>query len=103
MATQVLLHRLADTDLAAQLAYQDSIAALHRRIRYFYYPYVFEEEPFTRADFEQLPEYEPRAFGGSIALGSLLALALAALAVLILGLRRARSIVIARSTQVGSS
>jgi ABC-2 type transport system permease protein len=88
VATQVLLHRLADTDLKAQLAYQDSIAALHRRIRYFYYPYVFEERPFTRADFERLPRYEPRPFGGSLAWGSLAALALAALLLLALGLRR---------------
>lgn len=102
VATQVLLHRLADTDLAAQLAYQDSIAALHRRIRYFYYPYVFEEQPFTATDFEQLPEYEPRGFGGSIALGSLLALAFAALVLLALGLRRARKVEMVRSPQPGS-
>lgn len=99
VATQVLLHRLADTDLAAQLAYQDNIAAFHRRIRYFYYPYVFEERPFTAADFERLPEYQPHGFGGSIALGSLVAMALAALAFLILALRRVRRVDLNRSTR----
>jgi ABC-2 type transport system permease protein len=92
VSTQVLLHRLADTDLEAQLAYQDSIAALHRRIRYFYYPYVFEERPFTREDFGRLPEYEPRPFGGSMSLGSLAALALAAFLLLAWGLRRAQRV-----------
>jgi ABC-2 type transport system permease protein len=92
VSTQALLHRLADTDLEAQLAYQDSIAALHRRIRYFYYPYVFEERPFTREDFDELPEYEPRPFGGSMSWGSLAALALAAFLLLAWGLRRAQRI-----------
>tara|TARA_R110002072_G_scaffold58144_5_gene148741 strand:- start:427 stop:1821 length:1395 start_codon:yes stop_codon:yes gene_type:complete len=101
VATQVLLHRLADTDLAAQLAYQDSIAAFHRRIRYFYYPYVFEELPFTAADFERLPEYQPRGVGGSIALGSLVAIALAALLLLMLGLRRARRLGVNQASRAG--
>lgn len=89
VSTQVLLHRLADTDLRAQLAYQDSIAALHRRIRHFYYPYVFEERPFTEADFARLPTYEPRPFGGTMAWGSLMALAVMALLFLGVGLRSA--------------
>jgi len=89
VATQVLLHRLADTDLRAQLAYQDSITALHRRIRYFYYPYLFEERPFTRADFERLPRYRPRAFGGTLTWTPLLALATLAALLLTLGFRRA--------------
>ncbi|MFN3727698.1 MAG: ABC transporter permease [Allosphingosinicella sp.] len=92
VATQVLLHRLADTDLAAQLAYQDSISDLHRRVRYFYYPYLFEERPFTRADFEALPAYEPRPFGGSFGWGSAAVLGLLAALFLILGLRRARRV-----------
>ncbi|WP_126174283.1 DUF3526 domain-containing protein [Altericroceibacterium xinjiangense] len=98
VSTQVLLHRLADTDLQAHLAYQDSIAALHRRIRYFYYPYVFEERPFTAADFERLPDYQPRPSGGSLAWGSLIALGLAALALLALSLRRAHRVEMVQPT-----
>lgn len=101
VATQVLLHRLADTDLAAQLAYQDSIAAFHRRIRYFYYPYVFEELPFTAADFERLPEYQPRGVGGSVDLASLVAIALAAFLLLMLGLRRVRRVGLNQATRAG--
>lgn len=61
VAAQVLLHRLADTDLAAQFAYQDSIAAFHARLRHFYYPYLFDDQPFTLADFGRLPGYRARA------------------------------------------
>jgi len=36
VGAQVILHRVADTDLQAQLAYQDDIARFHREIRAFY-------------------------------------------------------------------
>jgi ABC-2 type transport system permease protein len=61
VAAQGLLHRIADTDLAAQLSYQDSVAAFHERLRRFYYPYLFRERAFTRADFDRLPLYQARA------------------------------------------
>jgi ABC-2 type transport system permease protein len=61
VAAQGLLHRIADTDLAAQLSYQDSIAEFHSRLRRFYYPYLFREQPFTRADFDRMPSYQARA------------------------------------------
>lgn len=60
VAAQVMFHRLADTDLVSQLAYQDNIAAFHTRLREFYYPYLFDDRPFTRADFDRLPVYETR-------------------------------------------
>jgi ABC-2 type transport system permease protein len=55
---QVLLHRLAQTDLQAQLAYQDRIASFHRAVRQFYYPYLFNERPFGAADFSAVPRFE---------------------------------------------
>lgn len=60
VAAQGLLHRLADTDLVAQLDYQDSIGAFHERLRTFFYPYLFLDRPFTRADFALLPNYRAR-------------------------------------------
>lgn len=87
---QVLLHRLADTDLAAQLAYQDRIAAYHTELRKFFYPYLFEERPFTQADLGRLPRYAHGAPGGDLASGQLLALAVLALALLGAGLRQLR-------------
>lgn len=58
VAAQGALHRLAGTDLAAQLAYQDAIAAFHDRLRTFYYPYLFGERAFGEADFAAQPRFE---------------------------------------------
>lgn len=74
VAAQGLLHRLADTDLHAQLAYQDRIAAFHTALRRYFYPYLFEERPFTRADFDGMPRYAPGPPGGSLDVAMLLAL-----------------------------
>lgn len=57
VALQVAIHRKAETDLSAQLAYQDRIRAFHDRVRRFYYPYVFEEKPFMQADFAAAPRW----------------------------------------------
>ncbi|WP_277967661.1 ABC transporter permease [Sphingomonas echinoides] len=61
VAAQGVLHRLADTDLVAQLDYQDSIGAFHKELRSFFYPYLFLDRPFTRADFGLLPSYHARS------------------------------------------
>lgn len=55
---QVAIHKLAKTDLAAQLAYQDRIRAFHEKLRRFYYPYIFNELPFRESDFEQTPRWK---------------------------------------------
>ncbi|MGA1797161.1 DUF3526 domain-containing protein [Sphingomonas sp. 4RDLI-65] len=55
---QALLTRIAGTDLAAQLAYQDRIRAYHRRLREFYYGYLFRDRPFDRADFAKTPQFK---------------------------------------------
>jgi len=57
VGVQALLTRLAHTDLAAQLAYQDRIRAFHRRLRDFYYGYIFRDRPFGKADFAKAPGY----------------------------------------------
>ncbi|MCC8443665.1 DUF3526 domain-containing protein [Xanthomonas cannabis] len=58
VALQAALTRLAQTDLRAQLAYQDRIRAYHQRLRTFYYGYLFRDRPFTRADFERAPRFD---------------------------------------------
>lgn len=73
-AAQGLVHRIADSDLPAHLAYQDSVTVFHRRLQNFYYPYLFNERPFQRADFARLPVYAPRAPSGSTPLAPLIAL-----------------------------
>lgn len=59
VGAQAALARLAETDLEAQLAYQDAIAEFHRRLRSFYYPYLFDDLPFGERDFEAQPRFEP--------------------------------------------
>jgi len=63
VGVQALLTRLADTDLTAQLAYQDRIRAFHERLRIFYYGYLFTDRPFTAEDFERAPRWEDSPAG----------------------------------------
>ncbi|MGC6400233.1 ABC transporter permease [Sphingomonas sp. FW199] len=56
---QTATHRIARTDLTAQIAYQDRIRAYHAAIRRFFYPYLFNDVPFTRADFDRIPKWQP--------------------------------------------
>ncbi|MBB6425308.1 DUF3526 domain-containing protein [Sphingopyxis sp. JAI128] len=58
VGVQALLTRLANTDLAAQIAYQDRIRAFHKRLRTFYYGYLFYDRPFGKADFDEAPKFE---------------------------------------------
>lgn len=85
---QVLLHRLADTDLRAQLAYQQRIEGFHTGLRRFFYPYFFHERPFGKEDFARMPVYAPATAPASLPLGPLAALALLAFAAAVLGMRR---------------
>ena len=61
VGVQALLTRMAETDLVAQLAYQDRIRAYHTRLRAFYYGYLFRDRPFGRADFARAPRFDDRA------------------------------------------
>jgi ABC-2 type transport system permease protein len=58
VGVQTLIHRLAQTDLKAQLAYQDRVRAFHERLRRFYYPYVFNEVRFGITDFAAAPRWK---------------------------------------------
>ncbi|MDJ0275910.1 DUF3526 domain-containing protein [Sphingomonas sp. 2R-10] len=58
VGVQALLTRLAQTDLAAQFAYQDRIRDFHRRLRAFYYGYIFHDRPFGKADFAKSPAFD---------------------------------------------
>jgi ABC-2 type transport system permease protein len=60
VGVQYALHRLAQTDLRAQLAYQDDIRGFHEQLRRYYYPYVFNERPFREADFANAPRWTGR-------------------------------------------
>jgi ABC-2 type transport system permease protein len=84
VGAQAVLHRLAATDLPAQLAYQDRIAAFHGEIRRFHYGYLFRDRPFRQADYALRPVFVPAApdatlpWSGSGAMLALAGLVLAA-------------------------
>ncbi|WP_312511604.1 DUF3526 domain-containing protein [Massilia sp.] len=88
VGAQGILHRVAGTDLPAQLAYQDGIARFHAEIRRFYYGYLFGERPFGADDYARRPVYAARSADSPpsvLALSALLALGVLVLA---LGLTR---------------
>ena len=58
---QVLLHRLAESDLQAQLDYQDRIAGYHTRLRRYFYPMLFNEQSFGPAQYAQMPRFGMQA------------------------------------------
>lgn len=60
VGAQAILHRVAGTDLPAQLAYQDGIADFHRRIREFYYSYMFKDRAFGVGDYAKRPQFAPQ-------------------------------------------
>lgn len=57
IGVQAALTRLARTDLQAQLGYQDRVRDYHRRLREFYYGYLFRDRPFGRADVARVPRF----------------------------------------------
>lgn len=85
VGVQTALHRLADTDLQAQLAYQDLIADFHARLRAFYYPYLFNEVRFEVRDFAAQPHFSPPAPSTEIPAGQLLGLVLMGVVAWVLG------------------
>ena len=93
VAVNVLMHRIAATDLPAQLDYQSRIQAFHDRLRAFYYPYIFDKRPFVEADYWKAPRFAPQASAGTInvlSLAALLCVAGLASVLALLAIRRER-------------
>lgn len=94
VGVQAVLHRVAGTDLPAQLAYQDQVAAFHARLREFFYPYLFNGTRFEAQDFDRLPRFQPTVAdaeaGRHGSAGSLLALVLLSTLTAALGVRAIR-------------
>lgn len=51
--------RLAGTDAAAMIAYEDRVRAFHATLRAFHYPLLFRDPPYDPAVLERLPRFEP--------------------------------------------
>lgn len=58
VGVQALLTRMANTDLTAQLAYQDRIREYHGALRTFNYGYLFRDREFAKEDFGRVPRFE---------------------------------------------
>lgn len=57
---QNAMHRMAATDVRAQLAYQDRVRIFHAEIRHHYYPYLFRDQPYGRDEFARAPRLRLR-------------------------------------------
>lgn len=57
--TERSFERLAGTDTAAMIAYEDAVRAYHADLRAFHYPLLFRDPPYDPAVFAQLPRYDP--------------------------------------------
>lgn len=74
VGVQTVVHRVADTDLPAQLQYHTQVEAFHRAMRNFYYPYVFNERPFGPGDFAQRPRFKAQDHAPHFPVGPLMVL-----------------------------
>lgn len=57
------LQRLAETDLGAQMDYEQQVRGFHADLRAFYYARLFPDVPFDPAQLEDLPTFTARSDG----------------------------------------
>lgn len=55
---QGILNASCATDLETQMAFTESARQYHERIKAFYYPFLFNDEPFRHADFPNEPQHQ---------------------------------------------
>lgn len=89
VAVQLVLHRMAQTDLRGQLAYQSRIEAFHGTLRRFYYPYIFHERKFGPGEFAITPVFQNGSEPVALPAGLLAALAFLSVLAMASGLREA--------------
>ncbi|WP_437675697.1 DUF3526 domain-containing protein [Sorangium sp. So ce131] len=57
LALQLLLDRMAGTDMATELAFRDSIAAYHEQLKQYFYPLVFNYKGLAAFDIDAVPRH----------------------------------------------
>lgn len=62
IAAQQALNKIANTDLTSQVRYLESVKAHHRRVREYFYPFIFEDVPTPSIDWAGYPAYKPAAY-----------------------------------------
>ncbi|QRR00852.1 ABC transporter permease [Dyadobacter sandarakinus] len=59
ITAQQALNKIANTDLASQVRYLESVRTHHRQIREYFYPFIFENVPTSNIDWAGYPAYKP--------------------------------------------
>lgn len=92
LAAQLALDRLARTDIAAQLDYQEAVRRFHERLQDHFFPHFFAATPLSAIAWGDVPTFEPAAPGDGAtraAVPAAIALFLASGLALAVGTRRA--------------
>ncbi len=58
VALQRILTALAETDAVRQWSHGEAIRRFHARLRAYFYPFIFDELPITKADIRETPVFE---------------------------------------------
>jgi ABC-2 type transport system permease protein len=66
---QVLLNAVGGTDLQSHLGFVRSARQFHHRLKAFYYPFLFNDQPFRNADFQGEPRHVYQAKPDTAAIG----------------------------------
>lgn len=59
MLVQRFMMAQAQTDVAASMAYEQSVRDYHAKLRHFYYPLLFKDVEFDVAKMAERPEFQP--------------------------------------------
>ncbi|WP_438017142.1 DUF3526 domain-containing protein [Sorangium sp. So ce315] len=57
LALELVLDRMAGTDMATELAFRDSIAAYHEQLKQYFYPLIFNGKGLAAFDIDALPRH----------------------------------------------
>ncbi|MGK3968495.1 DUF3526 domain-containing protein [Sorangium sp. So ce118] len=57
LALELVLDRMAGTDMATELAFRDSIAAYHEQLKQYFYPLVFNYKGLAAFDIDAVPRH----------------------------------------------
>ncbi|WP_353719814.1 DUF3526 domain-containing protein [Dyadobacter sp. 676] len=74
ITAQQALNKIANTDLASQVRYLESVKAHHRQVREYFYPFIFENVPTPSIDWMGYPPYKPVDYETEPLAGSLVSL-----------------------------
>ncbi|WP_437316785.1 DUF3526 domain-containing protein [Sorangium sp. So ce385] len=71
LALQLLLDRMAGTDMATELAFRDSIAAYHEQLKHYFYPLIFNYKGLAAFDIDAVPRHRFPGAGQPVHLAAL--------------------------------